>query len=77
MARPFKKWTKPLILRELKRLHKSHADLSYTALGRRKQSLLSAAAYHFGSYRSAVQHAGIEYDEVLRGRAGRGSQSSN
>jgi hypothetical protein len=66
MARPFRKWTKPLILRELKRLHKSKADLSYSALARRKQPLLSAAAYHFGSYRSAIEHAGIDYDHVLR-----------
>ncbi|MBC8106259.1 MAG: hypothetical protein H7Z14_06685 [Anaerolineae bacterium] len=66
MARLFKKWTKPLILRELKRLHKSEADLSYTALARRKQPLLSAAAYHFGSYRTAIERAGIEYTGVLR-----------
>lgn len=66
MARPFRKWTKPLILRELKRLHKSDTDLSYTALARRKQALLSAAAYHFGSYRTAIERAGIEYNDVLR-----------
>lgn len=66
MARLFKKWTKPMILRELKRLYKSDTDLSYTALARRKQPLLSAAAYHFGSYRTAVEDAGIAYDEIMR-----------
>ena len=59
-------WNKENILRELRRLHRSGADLSYNALARRKQSLLSAAAYHFGSYRSAVAKAGIDYDDVIR-----------
>lgn len=30
------------------------------------QSLVSAAAYHFGSYRRAVEAAGIDYADVLR-----------
>lgn len=59
-------WTKPLIVRELKRLHKSGVNLSYNALAKRKQSLLSAAAYHFGSYRNAITRAGIEYAEISR-----------
>jgi len=59
-------WNKDNILRELRRLHRSGADLSYNALAREKQSLLSAAAYHFGSYRRAVEKAGIDYAEVIR-----------
>jgi hypothetical protein len=31
-----------------------------------KQSLVSAAAYHFGSYRRAVEQAGIDYATILR-----------
>lgn len=61
-----KSWTKPLILRELKRLHNAGADMSYSGLARRRQPLLSAAAYHFGSYRKAVERAGIEYNQFLR-----------
>jgi hypothetical protein len=59
-------WTKQSIIRELKRLHKSGSPLSYNALAKRKQALLSAAAYHFGSYRKAVERAGIAYNEVVR-----------
>jgi len=59
-------WTKQRIVEELRRLHKSGADLSYNALAKRKQSLVSAAAYHFGSYRQAVGKAEITYEEVLR-----------
>src|SRR3954469_2884811 len=59
-------WDKPRILKELKRLHRSGVDLSYNALARKRQSLLSAAAYHFGSYRKAVERAGIDYASVTR-----------
>jgi hypothetical protein len=59
-------WTKDDILRALRKLHKDGADLSYNALAKRKQALVSAAAYHFGSYRKAVERAGIDYATVLR-----------
>ena len=59
-------WNKNAILRELRRLHKRGEDLSYNGLSRRLQALVSASAYHFGSYRRAVQLAGIDYADVLR-----------
>ena len=59
-------WDKPRIKAELKRLYRSGANLSYNALAKRKQSLVSAAAYHFGSYRSAIESAGIDYAAVTR-----------
>jgi len=59
-------WTKDEILRALRKLHKDGADLSYNALAKRKQALVSAAAYHFGSYRAAVERAGIDYASVVR-----------
>jgi hypothetical protein len=59
-------WTKARILASLKKLHRGGGDLSYNALARRRQALLSAAAYHFGSYREAIEHAGIDYAEHLR-----------
>jgi hypothetical protein len=59
-------WHKPSIIRELSRLHKANSDLSYNALARKHQALVSASAYHFGSYRKAVESAGIDYATVLR-----------
>ena len=59
-------WDKPRIKTELKRLHRSGTNLSYNALARKKQSLVSAAAYHFGSYRAAVEAADIDYADVSR-----------
>src|SRR4051812_27164457 len=59
-------WDKPRIKAELKRLFRAGNNLSYNALAKKKQSLVSAAAYHFGSYRSAVEAAGIDYAAVTR-----------
>jgi len=51
---------------ELKRLHRARADISYNRMARTAQSLVSAAAIQFGSYRKAVELAGIDYTSVLR-----------
>jgi hypothetical protein len=59
-------WTRQQILDALRKLDRSGADLSYNALARKKQPLVSAAAYHFGSYRKAVEKAGIDYAAVTR-----------
>ena len=59
-------WDKPRIKTELRRLHRNGANLSYNALARRNQALVSAAAYHYGSYRAAVEAAGIDYAAVTR-----------
>src|SRR4051812_494252 len=44
-------WDKNEILQAIKKLHRQKKDLSYNAMTRRAQPLVSAAAYHFGSYR--------------------------
>jgi hypothetical protein len=59
-------WDKPRILQTLRKLHKSGAPLSYNLMAARHQALVSAAAYHFGSYRKAVEKAGIDYASVVR-----------
>lgn len=40
--------------------------MSYNALCQREQALISASAYHFGSYRRAVEQAGLVYADILR-----------
>jgi len=59
-------WNKNSIVAELKALHKKGRDLSYMGLAKKHQALVSAAAYHFKSYRNAVEKAGIDYAEVSR-----------
>lgn len=60
------RWTPNLILEELTRLHLGGESLSYRALARRHRALVSAAAYHFGSFRFAVERAGFSYADVSR-----------
>src|SRR6266513_1818771 len=59
-------WDKDEILQTIKKLSRHKKDLSYNAMTRRMQPLVSAAAYHFGSYRTAVERAGIDYATVIR-----------
>src|SRR5438270_2315594 len=59
-------WDKERIITTLRQLNKKGEDLSYNRLAKRHQSLVSAAAYHFGSYRKAVERAGIDYAAVTR-----------
>ncbi|HEY1683448.1 MAG TPA: hypothetical protein VGG19_01680 [Tepidisphaeraceae bacterium] len=59
-------WDKRAILRKLRQLHRSGAPLSYNAMTKSMQPLLSASAYHFGSYHSAVEKAGIDYTQITR-----------
>src|SRR5215218_3648879 len=59
-------WTRDEIIKTLKKLHKSNADMSYNVLAEKRQPLVSAAAYHFGSYRKAIERAGIDYADVSR-----------
>jgi hypothetical protein len=59
-------WDKSEIIVALKKLHKQGADLSYNAVAKHSQALVSAASYHFGSYRIAIQQAGIDYEVIAR-----------
>jgi hypothetical protein len=59
-------WTKARIIQTLRRLHRTGADLSYNAMARKHQPLLSAAVYHFQTYRDAVAQAGIDYSVHCR-----------
>lgn len=59
-------WSKQRVITEIVRLSSKGQDLSYNRLAVRNQALVSAAAYHFGSFRQAVQDSGINYADVLR-----------
>lgn len=55
------RWTSQAILQALRHRHASGQPLGYRALARENRSLVSAAAYHFGSFRIAVERAGVDY----------------
>jgi hypothetical protein len=55
------RWTPKAILAELRARHARGKAIGYRVLARKHRSLVSAAAYHFGSFRNAVEAAGIDY----------------
>ncbi len=61
-----KKWDRQTILAELLRRHQRGKDLSQTGI--RDDPIFSACFRHFGSYRKAVELAGIDYETVWRRR---------
>lgn len=62
---PFQ-WNKTKITARIRALRKAGKDLSYNHIAAKGQGLLSAANYHFGSWREAVEAAGIDYDGDVR-----------
>ena len=59
-------WTKKKILARIRRLRSKREDLSYSRVAGNQAGLLSAANYHFGSWKRAVLAAGIDYDRDVR-----------
>jgi hypothetical protein len=59
-------WTKPGIIQKLRQVHRTGKSLAYSRLAASHQALLSAAVYHFGTYRRAIARAGIEYSQVAQ-----------
>jgi hypothetical protein len=70
-------WNKDHVVAELQRLHRRNYDLSFTA--QRSGALWRAAYRHFGSYRKAVEAAGLDYASLARkrGRWDRGTIIQN
>jgi hypothetical protein len=59
-------WSKEKIIDRIHALHAKGEDLSYNRMARRRQGLLAAANYHFGSWGEAVNAAGIDYANEVR-----------
>jgi hypothetical protein len=59
-------WTDAQILSMLRRRHQAGKDLSTAGMSVQCASLLRSATFHFGTYRQAVERAGIDYVSVSR-----------
>lgn len=66
--RRFVPWSKEAIAREIRDLHKEGEALNYTAVEKNHLALLRAACRYFGSWRDAVEFAGLDYDEIRKYR---------
>ncbi len=57
-------WDKARIKRRLRELDRLNQPLSYNLMCQQCQALVSAAAYHYGSYRTAIEQAGLTYTQI-------------
>ena len=62
------RWNKETIAEEIRRLQKAGKDLNYGAVQMENLRLLRAATRYFGSWKAAIEHAGLAYDEIRRYR---------
>jgi hypothetical protein len=73
-------WTKRRIIEEIQRIGREGQDLSQKAVMRSHGALLSAAksSRYFGTWRKAIEAAGLDYGKVRRprGRQARPASSS-
>lgn len=68
-SRNNKKWTRQSIEREIKKLSEGGGSLRPSVLRKSGMTaLVSAADYHFGSWRKAVESCGVEYEFARRRR---------
>jgi hypothetical protein len=63
---PFRRWSPPNVIAELRRMHREREPLNPTYLRKEHPYLFRVCARRFGCYRKAVAAAGIEYDAVAR-----------
>jgi len=62
------RWTRKTIIEEIRSLHSSGEELNYSSAEDNNLGLVQAAAWHFGTWRRAVETAGFDYDTVSKYR---------
>lgn len=66
-SRNYRKWTKKRIVEEIKRLRTEGSSLRPSVLRKNgNTTLVSAAEYHFRSWRRAVEACGIDYASNIK-----------
>ena len=71
-SRNNKKWTRQRIMSEIKRLSEGAGSLRPSVLRKSGMTaLVSAADYHFGSWKKAVESSGVEYGFARRKKESR------
>ncbi len=69
--RRYKSWTRDRIVERIRELHSQGSDLSWRNVCMNIDPQLAAAATkksHFGSWREALEEAGLDYDSIRRYR---------
>jgi hypothetical protein len=60
------RWTRKSIVSEIRRLHEAGEELYYSKAEDNHLNLVRAAGWHFGTWRRAVEAAGVDYESLSR-----------
>jgi hypothetical protein len=61
-------WTRRRIIEEIRALHGRGEELNYAAAEENHLNLVRASAWHFGTWRRAVERAGLDYESASKYR---------
>ena len=63
-------WTRDKVTKEIKRLHRKKMPLDQTSLRDANSKLLNGGIYAFGSWKEAIEAAGLDYSTITRIQVG-------
>lgn len=69
MFRSLFRWSKDEIAMEIRSLYLDGKELNYTSVERNHLALLRAACRYFGSWKDAIEYAGLDYDRIRKYKA--------
>jgi len=61
-----RKWSKDTIAHQIFEMYENGENLNYAQIAHEQVALLRAATRYFGSWRAAIEYAGLNYDDIRR-----------
>ncbi len=61
-----RKWSKDTIAHQIATMFEEGVNLNYAQIAQEQVALLRAATRYFGSWRAAIEYAGLNYDDIRR-----------
>ena len=62
------RWTRKAIIEEIRQLNAAGDELNYSSAEENHLNLVRAAAWHYGTWKRAIETAGLSYDDVSKYR---------
>ena len=62
------RWTRKSIIEEIRRLNAAGDELNYSSAEENHLNLVRAAAWHYGTWKRAIETSGLSYDDVSKYR---------
>ncbi len=62
------RWTRRTIIEEIRQLNEAGDELNYSSAEENHLNLVRAAAWHYGTWKRAIETAGLSYDDISKYR---------